>query len=129
SPARPCHDSNCRGLRPRSVWPEWRGWSPPRRAWFYAKLISLITLSLNLGRNDSGMRDGVNVTPPRLRRTEPMDQAGLPTTAGNGVKSRNGEVKKGSKVVKNAGKAAAAAMGKRLMTEFEEIRKASKKKA
>lgn len=54
--------------------------------------------------------------------------AAVSAIADRGVKSRNGEVKKGSKVVKNAGKAAAAAMGKRLMTEFDEIRKASKKK-
>ncbi len=53
--------------------------------------------------------------------------AAVGAIAEHGVKSRNGEVKKGSKVVKNAGKAAAAAMGKRLMTEFDEIRKASKK--
>jgi hypothetical protein len=54
--------------------------------------------------------------------------AAVGAIAEHGVKSRNGEVKKGSKVVKNAGKAAAAAMGKRLMTEFDEIRKASKKR-
>jgi hypothetical protein len=54
--------------------------------------------------------------------------AAVSAIAEHGVKSRNGEVKKGSKVVKNAGKAAAAAIGKRLVTEFDEIRKASKKK-
>ena len=54
--------------------------------------------------------------------------AAVSAIAEHGVKSRNGEIKKGSKVVKNAGKAAAAAIGKRLVTEFDEIRKASKKK-
>lgn len=53
--------------------------------------------------------------------------AAVSAIAEHGVKSRNKEIKKGSKVVKTAGKAAAAAMGKRLMTEFDEIRKASKK--
>ncbi|MCL6684585.1 hypothetical protein [Sphingomonas alba] len=55
--------------------------------------------------------------------------AAVSAIAEHGVKSRNGELKKGSKVIKNAGKAAATAMGKRLVTEFDEIRKASKKKA
>jgi hypothetical protein len=54
--------------------------------------------------------------------------AAVGAIAEHGVKSRNGEAKKGSKVVKNAGKAAAAAMGKRLMTEFDKIREASKNK-
>ena len=54
--------------------------------------------------------------------------AAVSAIAEHGVKSRNGELKKGSKVVKNAGKAAAAAIGKRLVTEFDEIRKVSKKK-
>ena len=55
--------------------------------------------------------------------------AAVSAIAEHGVKSRNGEVKKGTKVVKNAGKAAATAIGNRLVKEFDEIRKASKKKA
>jgi len=55
--------------------------------------------------------------------------AAVSAIAEHGVKSRNGELKKGSRAVKDAGKAAATAIGKRLMTEFDEIRKASKKKA
>lgn len=55
--------------------------------------------------------------------------AAVSAIAEHGVKSRSGELKKGTKVVKSAGKAAAAAIGKRLMTEVDEIRKASKKAA
>jgi hypothetical protein len=40
---------------------------------------------------------------------------------------KDGDGKKTSKAVKSAGKAAAAAIGKRLLTEVDEIRKASKK--
>ena len=42
---------------------------------------------------------------------------------------KDGDGKKTSKAVKSAGKAAAAAIGKRLLTEVDEIRKASKKAA
>ena len=52
--------------------------------------------------------------------------AAVSAIAEHGAKSRNGELKKGSKAIKSAGKAAAAAMGKRLMTEVDAIRKASK---
>jgi hypothetical protein len=55
--------------------------------------------------------------------------AAVSAIAEHGVQSRTGEAKKGSKVIKSAGKAAASAMGKRLMTEVDAIRKASGKAA
>jgi hypothetical protein len=53
--------------------------------------------------------------------------AAVAAIAQHNVKTRTGEGQKGSKkALKAAGSAAAAAIGKRLMTEFEEIRRASK---
>jgi hypothetical protein len=53
--------------------------------------------------------------------------AAVAAIAEHNVKTRTGEGQKGSKkALKAAGSAAATAIGKRLMTEFEEIRKASK---
>ena len=55
--------------------------------------------------------------------------AAVAAIADHNVKSRTGEGQKGSsKAIKAAGKAAAAAIGKRLVNEFEEIQKASKTK-
>jgi hypothetical protein len=54
--------------------------------------------------------------------------AAVAAIADHNVKTRTGEGSKGSKkALKAAGTAAAAAIGKRLASEFEEIRKASKK--
>ena len=54
--------------------------------------------------------------------------AAVAAIADHNVKTRTGEGQKGStKALKAAGSAAAAAMGKRLLSEMEEIRKASKK--
>ena len=56
--------------------------------------------------------------------------AAVAAIADHNVKTRTGEGKKGSKkALKAAGKAAAAAIGKRLTSEVDEIRKASKKAA
>ena len=56
--------------------------------------------------------------------------AAVAAIADHNVKTRTGEGKKGSKkALKAAGTAAAAAIGKRLMSEFDEIKKASKKAA
>ena len=56
--------------------------------------------------------------------------AAVAAIADHNVKTRTGEGAKGSKkALKAAGTAAATAIGKRLMTEFDEIQKASKKKA
>lgn len=56
--------------------------------------------------------------------------AAVAAIADHNVKTRTGEGQKGStKALKAAGSAAAAAMGKRLLGEMEEIRKASKKPA
>ena len=52
--------------------------------------------------------------------------AAVGAIADHNVKTRTGESESGSsKAVKAAGKAAAAAVGKRLMTEFDAIKKAS----
>ena len=56
--------------------------------------------------------------------------AAVAAIADHNVKTRTGEGQKGSrKALKAAGTAAATAIGKRLSSEFEEIRKASKKAA
>ena len=56
--------------------------------------------------------------------------AAVAAIADHNVKTRTGEGQKGSKkALKAAGKAAAAAIGKRLMNEVDEIKKASKKAA
>lgn len=53
--------------------------------------------------------------------------AAVAAIADHHVKSRTGEAEAGSsKAVKAAGKAAAAAVGKRLLTEVDAVRKASK---
>ena len=53
--------------------------------------------------------------------------AAVAAIADHSVKTRTGEAEAGSsKAVKAAGMAAAAAIGKRLMTEVKEVRKASK---
>ena len=53
--------------------------------------------------------------------------AAVAAIADHSVKSRTGESEKGSsRAVKAAGKAAAAAVGKRLLTEVDAIKKASK---
>ena len=55
--------------------------------------------------------------------------AAVAAIADHNVRTRTGEAKAGSsKAVKAAGVAAAAAIGKRLLTEVEEIRKVSKAK-
>lgn len=55
--------------------------------------------------------------------------AAVAAIADHNVKTRTGEGRKGSKqALKAAGTAAAAAVGKRLMNEFEQIQKASKEK-
>jgi len=55
--------------------------------------------------------------------------AAVAAIADHKVQTRSGKSEKGSRrAVKAAGKAAAAAMGRRLMTEFDEIKKAAKKK-
>lgn len=55
--------------------------------------------------------------------------AAVAAIADHSVKTRTGEAQSGSsKAVKAAGKAAAAAIGKRLMTEVDAIKKASKPK-
>ena len=55
--------------------------------------------------------------------------AAVAAIADHHVKTRTGEAESGSsKAVKAAGKAAAAAVGKRLMTEVDAVRKASKPK-
>ncbi len=55
--------------------------------------------------------------------------AAVAAIADHNVKTRTGEAESGSsKAVKAAGKAAAAAIGKRLMTEVDAIKKASKPK-
>ena len=53
--------------------------------------------------------------------------AALATIAEHGFGGGKGAGRKTSTAVKQAGKAAAAAMGRRLTTEFDEIRKASAK--
>lgn len=54
--------------------------------------------------------------------------AAVAAIADHNVKTRTGEGRKGSKqALKAAGTAAAAAIGKRLMNEVDEIKKASKK--
>ena len=53
--------------------------------------------------------------------------AALAAIAEHGFGRGSGESKRTSKAIKQAGKAAAAAMGRRLSTEFDEIRKASSK--
>jgi hypothetical protein len=54
--------------------------------------------------------------------------AAVAAIADHNVKTRTGEGKKGSrKALKAAGTAAASAIGKRLMSEVDEIKKASKK--
>jgi hypothetical protein len=54
--------------------------------------------------------------------------AAVAAIADHNVKTRTGEGRKGSKkALKAAGTAAATAIGKRLASEFDEIRKASKK--
>ncbi len=54
--------------------------------------------------------------------------AAVAAIADHNVKKRTGDGQKGSqKALKAAGKAAAAAIGKRLMTEVDEIQKAAKK--
>ena len=56
--------------------------------------------------------------------------AAVAAIAEHSVKTRTGEREAGSsRAVKSAGKAAAAAIGKRLLTEVNEVRKASKPKA
>jgi hypothetical protein len=56
--------------------------------------------------------------------------AAVAAIADHNVKTRTGEGKKGSKkALKAAGTAAATAIGKRLMSEVDEIKKASKKSA
>jgi hypothetical protein len=56
--------------------------------------------------------------------------AAVGAIADHNVKTRTGESESGSsRALKAAGKAAAAAVGKRLMTEVEAIKKASKPKA
>jgi hypothetical protein len=59
--------------------------------------------------------------------------AALAALAEHGFTSRSGDQaargRRAGKAVKEAGKAAAAAIGRRLSTEFEEVRKASKPKA
>lgn len=53
--------------------------------------------------------------------------AAVAAIADHNVKTRTGEAEPGSrKVVKAAGKAAASAIGRRLMTEVKEVKKASK---
>ena len=52
--------------------------------------------------------------------------AALAASAEHGFGGK-GEGKRTSKAIKQAGKAAASAMGRRLSTEFEEIKKASAK--
>ena len=55
--------------------------------------------------------------------------AAVAAIADHNVKTRTGESKKGStKALKAAGAAAASAIGKRLLSEAEEIRKAGKEK-
>ena len=55
--------------------------------------------------------------------------AAVAAIADHNVRTRTGEGRKGSKqALKAAGTAAASAIGKRLMTEFDEIQKASKDK-
>ena len=55
--------------------------------------------------------------------------AAVAAIADHNVKTRTGETESGSsKAVKAAGKAAAAAIGKRLLTEVDAVRKASKPK-
>ena len=55
--------------------------------------------------------------------------AAVAAIADHSVKTRTGEAESGSKkAVKAAGKAAAAAIGKRLMTEVDAVRAASKTK-
>ena len=55
--------------------------------------------------------------------------AAVAAIADHHVKTRTGETESGSsKAVKAAGKAAAAAIGKRLLTEVDAVRKASKPK-
>lgn len=55
--------------------------------------------------------------------------AAVAAIADHNVKTRTGEAESGSsRAVKAAGKAAAAAIGKRLMTEVDAVRKASKPK-
>lgn len=54
--------------------------------------------------------------------------AAVAAIADHNVKTRTGEAESGSsKAVKAAGKAAAAAIGKRLLTEVDAVRKASKR--
>ena len=54
--------------------------------------------------------------------------AAVAAIADHNVKTRTGEAESGSsKAVKAAGKAAAAAIGKRLMTEVDAVRAASKR--
>jgi hypothetical protein len=56
--------------------------------------------------------------------------AAVAAIADHNVKTRTGEGKKGSrKALKAAGSAAASAIGKRLISEVDEIKKASKKAA
>lgn len=56
--------------------------------------------------------------------------AAVAAIADHNVKTRTGEAKAGSsKAVKAAGKAAASAIGKRLITELEAVKQASKAKA
>ena len=53
--------------------------------------------------------------------------AALAAIAEHGFGGGKGEARKASKAIKQAGKAAATAMGRRLSTEFDEIKKASAK--
>ena len=56
--------------------------------------------------------------------------AAVAAIADHNVKTRTGEAESGSsKAVKAAGKAAAAAIGKRLLTEVDAVREASKRPA
>ena len=94
-------------------------------------LVATAPKSSSGSRKKAGVRDlaGLLEHPLVTELLAVGAMAAVSAIAEHGVKSRNGELKKGSKVIKNAGKAAATAMGKRLVTEFDEIRKASKKKA